>query len=164
VPGQVVGRVPDDSVVVFLIGMRINRWRRVRSWWPVFVGMPRMLAELGKDEAAGLLSAKSYWAGRDLVTVQYWRSLEELGRYARDPQRSHQPAWARHNRRAARSGDVGIWHETYLVPRANIESLYSNMPTAGLGAALGVIPRAAATRTTTHDRMGQQEPEYVEAS
>ena len=152
--GQWVAENPGETVVVFLIGMRINRWRRVRSWWPAFVGMPRMLAELGKHPEAGLLGARSYWSGRNLLSVQYWRSAEQLGRYARDPQRAHQPLWARHNRRAAATGDVGIWHESYVVPAASIESLYANMPAFGLGAALGAVPRAQARRTTAQEMIG----------
>ena len=74
-------------------------------------------------------------------TVQYWRSAEHLGRFARDPEMLHQPAWAAFNRAGAGTGDVGIWHETFLVPAANIESLYGNMPEHGLGAALGSEPR-----------------------
>jgi hypothetical protein len=149
-----VAESPEKTVVVFLIGMRINRWRRVRSWWPAFVGMPRMLTELGKHPEAGLLGARSYWSGRNLLTVQYWRSAEQLGRYARDPQLAHQPAWNRHNRRAAGTGDVGIWHESYVVPAASIESLYANMPAFGLGAALGAGPRAQARRTRARKQIG----------
>lgn len=163
VPGQMVGELPEESVVVFLIGMRFNRLRKVRSWWPAFIGMPRMLAELDQLPDSGLLTARSYWSGRNLLTVQYWRSLEDLGRYARDPSLRHQRAWSAYNRRAAASGDVGIWHESYLVSAANIESLYSNMPPSGLGAAIGVVPRVAARRTTAQDRLGQQAPEYVAA-
>jgi hypothetical protein len=153
--GQWVAESPEETVVVFLIGMRINRWRRVRSWWPAFVGMPRMLAELQKHPEVGLLGAKSYWAGRDLLTVQYWRSAEQLGRYARDPGMTHQPTWSRHNRRAAATGDVGIWHESYVVPAASIESLYANMPAIGLGRALGAVPRARARRTRAQELIGR---------
>jgi hypothetical protein len=159
--GQWVADSPEDTVVVFLIGMRINRWRRVRSWWPAFVGMPRMLAELQKHPEAGLLAAKSYWAGRDLITVQYWRSAEQLGRFARDPAMTHQPTWSRHNKRAAATGDVGIWHESYVVPAASIESLYANMPAIGLGRALGAVPRTQARRTRAHELIGRQEGERV---
>ena len=152
--GQWVAESPDETVVVFLIGMRINRWRRVRSWWPAFVGMPRMLAELERHPETGLLGAKSYWAGRHLLTVQYWRSAEQLGRYARDPAMVHQPAWSRHNRRAAGTGDVGLWHESYVVPATAIESLYANMPPVGLGRALGAVPRARARRTRAREQIG----------
>ncbi len=151
----------EGSVVVFLIGMRINRWRRVRTWWPVFVGMPKMLRELAARPEVGLLGVSTYWAGRNFVTVQYWRSAEHLGRFARDPEMLHQPAWAAFNRAGAGTGDVGIWHETFLVPTANIESLYGNMPEYGLGAALGSEPRGNHGRTSAQDEMGQQDPEYV---
>jgi hypothetical protein len=153
--GQWVAGNPEESVVVFLIGMRINRWRRVRSWWPAFVGMPRMLAELQKHPEAGLLGAKSYWAGRHLITVQYWRSAEQLGRYARDPKMTHQPTWSRHNRRAAATGDVGIWHESYVVPAASTESLYSNMPPVGLGKAIGAVPHTQARPTRAKELISE---------
>jgi hypothetical protein len=157
--------VPEPGVVVFLIGMRFNRFRRVRSWWPTFVGMPRMLRELADHPDVGLIGARTYWSGRNLMVVQYWRSLEQLGRYARDPQMLHQQAWVRHNRRAAATGDVGIWHETYHAPADHIESLYANMPAFGLGAALGSVPRGhARRRTRAQDRMGQEDPEYVAES
>jgi hypothetical protein len=35
---------------------------------------------------------------------------------------------------------VGVWHETYLVERA--ESIYSHMPVAGLAAATASVPVA----------------------
>ena len=35
-----------DEVIVFLIGMRINKPWKVRVWWPVFVAMPKMLKYL----------------------------------------------------------------------------------------------------------------------
>jgi len=162
--GQMVAGAPPESVVVFLIGMRINRLRRVRSWWPAFVAMPRMLRQLESDQDSGLLAAHSYWAGRDFLVVQYWRSLEDLGRYARDPGQAHQPAWARHNRGSAATADVGIWHESYLVPADNIESLYGNMPPHGLAAALGAVPRGQRRRSAAQDRMGQEDPPLVEAS
>ena len=33
------------------------------------------------------------------------------------------------------SGDVGIWHETYLVPAGRYEAIYGSMPRIGLAAA-----------------------------
>jgi Domain of unknown function (DUF4188) len=40
----------DGDLVVYLIGMRINRPWRPDLWLPVFSAMPRMLAELMKDK------------------------------------------------------------------------------------------------------------------
>jgi hypothetical protein len=126
--------------------------------------MPRMLKELeGAD--VGLLGARTYWSGRVFMTVQYWRSAAELGSFARNSTMSHAPAWAAFNSKSAAKAHVGIFHETYLVPSAAIESLYGNMPPFGLGAALGSVERG-----TTRDRsdanvaLETTEPEYVAVS
>ncbi|MGF1598424.1 MAG: monooxygenase family protein [Acidimicrobiales bacterium] len=47
------------------------------------------------------------------------------------------------SRAGAATGDVGIWHETYIEPRERIETLYGNMPPYGLAAAHGWTERAA---------------------
>lgn len=160
--GQYVADPRSDDVVVFIIGMRINRLRKVRSWWPSFVGMPRMLRELAQADR-GLLGVHSLWAGRTLLTIQYWRSAEELGAYARDASLSHAPAWGAFNKQAAGTGDVGIFHETYVVPSERVETLYGNMPAYGLGAAFGSIRRGQrSTTTTAHRRLETSEPDYVE--
>lgn len=161
--GQVVADPQGDEVVVFIIGMRINRWHKVWSWWPVFTAMPRMLREL-KREDRGLLGARTYWSGRVFMTVQYWRSAAELGTYARDGAMGHVPAWRAFNRQQAGTADVGIFHETYVVPRDRIESVYGNMPSFGLGEAHGAIDRgSAAYRSLANERMQTTEPEFVEA-
>jgi hypothetical protein len=53
--GASVADVGDDEVVVFLIGARVHRWRKVRSWFPTFVAMPRMLIQLAKNPDLGVL-------------------------------------------------------------------------------------------------------------
>ena len=131
----------DDGtrVVVFLIGMRVNRWRRVRAWWPVLTAMPRMLRELYADPASGLLGHRLLLGAGGPVVVQYWRDRDSLFAYARDPGRQHRPAWQRFNAAARTSGGaVGIWHETFDVPAGGSESIYVDMPVSGLAAALGV--------------------------
>src|SRR3712207_1972886 len=82
VPGPQIAALDTEEAVVFVIGMRVNRWRRVRSWLPVARAMPRMLAELAEHPEDGLLHACSYWSGRTFLVLQYWRSAEDLGRYA----------------------------------------------------------------------------------
>ena len=159
--GQYVADPPSGDVVVFIIGMRINRLRKVRSWWPSFVGMPRMLRELAKADR-GLLGVHTFWAGRVFLTVQYWRSAEELGAYARDASMSHAPAWGAFNKRAAATGDVGIFHETYVVPSARVESLYGNMPAFGLANAVGSVERGRGHLTSAHQRLDTTQPDYVE--
>ena len=160
--GEQVADVTEEGTVLFVIGMRVNRWRRVRSWWPVFVGMPRMLRELQQDPDLGLLDARTFWAGRTFLVVQHWRSAEQLGRYARDMQHAHGPAWAAFNSsKAPGRADVGIFHETYVVPGDNIETRYGNMPAFGLAAAVGAVPRARGLRRRAHERMGITEPDSL---
>lgn len=160
VGGQYVAQVAGGESVVFVIGMRVNRWRRVRSWWPTFVGMPRMLKELEQTDT-GLLGARTYWSGRVFLVVQYWRSAAELGAYARNGQMLHAPAWGAFNKGAAGTGDVGIFHETYIVTPDAIESVYGNMPPFGLAAAHGWLPRAEArSRNRANQQLQTTEPTY----
>ena len=132
----------DDDVVVFIIGMRINRLRRVHSWLPAFQAMPRMLRELGADPELGLLNVQTFWAGRVLMGVQYWRSFEHLEAFARSRDHAHLPAWREFNWLVRDNGDVGIFHETYRVGPGTAESFYGNMPPFGLAAAVGLAPVA----------------------
>ncbi|MEU7086284.1 DUF4188 domain-containing protein [Streptomyces achromogenes] len=132
------------EVVVLLIGMRVNRFLAVRAWLPVLLGMLRMLRELGKDPGRGLLSKVLLTASpRTYYVVQYWESKEKLYAYATAPDAFHHKAWARLNRleRAGKlRGQVGIWHETYVVPEGSYEAVYGDMPAFGLAAAHGQIP------------------------
>jgi hypothetical protein len=148
----------DDDVAVFIIGMRINRLRRVRSWLPAFRAMPRMLSELAADPSLGLLHVQSFWAGRVIVGVQYWRSFDRLEAFARSADHEHLPAWRTFNRLVRDNTDVGIFHETYRVGPGTAETFYGNMPSFGMAAAVGVVPvtqrgQSAARRmgTTTTD-------------
>jgi hypothetical protein len=124
----------DGEVVVFLIGMRINRMWKLHKWLPVVMAMPRMLRELQADPGSGLLGFQS-WFGNPNIFVQYWRSFEHLERYAKDPTHAHRPAWAAFNRTVGSNGDVGIWHETYRVRPGDFECVYNNMPLFGLARA-----------------------------
>jgi hypothetical protein len=133
----------DGEFVVFLIGMRINRWWKIHKWLPVAMAMPRMRRELEQDEQSGYLGG-TQWAGNPTIFVQYWRSFEHLERYATDPKRSHRPAWARFNRAVGSNGDVGIWHETYRVRPGDYECIYNNMPRFGLGKATRLVDATGA--------------------
>jgi hypothetical protein len=64
------------------------------------------------------------------------------------------PAWRDFNRRIASNGDVGIWHETFLVKDGAHESLYNNMPRWGLAHAGTAVP-AEGSRKSAKGRLGQ---------
>lgn len=132
----------DGDVVVFLIGMRVNKPWKVRQWWPVFTAMPPMLKELSTDPESGLLGWRGFFGPRTATLLQYWESMDKLQRFAGDPARGHRPAWLAYFRDSYASGAVGIWHETYVVPAGSHESVYGNMPAVGLGAVDGVVPVA----------------------
>ena len=127
------------EVVVFLIGMRINKPWKLRQWLPVFTAMPKMLQYLEQHPEKGLLGYRQSFFPATFL-VQYWRSFADLERFARNPDDPHLEPWRQFNRLVKASGDVGIWHETYRVNTADIETIYSNMPPVGLGEALGMIP------------------------
>jgi hypothetical protein len=137
--------------VVFLIGMRINRFWKFWRWGPVAIAMGRMLRELEADPGAGLLSVEA-WPGRTTILVQYWRSFEALERYATDAAREHRPAWTAFNRAIGSNGDVGIWHETYRVRPGDYECVYNNMPLFGLAKATRAVP-ATGRRESAAGRM-----------
>jgi hypothetical protein len=140
----------DGDFVVFLIGMRINKLWKVHKWLPVFLAMPRMLKELQARPESGLLGYRTIGG---LASLQYWRSFEHLEAYARAPELSHWPAWIAFNRRLAKSrGDVGIWHETYLVRAGQYEAVYSGMPPFGLGK-VGRLVDAVAARESARQRL-----------
>ncbi len=128
-----------DEIVVFLIGMRVNKPWKVFSWWPMFTAMPRMLRYLDAHPEKGLLGYQAALLPAPLV-VQYWRSFGDLERFARDRNDPHLEPWRQFNRKVGASGDVGIWHETYQVQTADIETIYGNMPPSGLAAAVGMVP------------------------
>ena len=145
----------EGPLVVFVIGMRINRWLAVRKWWPPFTAMPRMLKELAADPGSGFLGGVLMLRGlRMPLLIQYWRSFEDLDRYALDPGRAHLPAWTAFNKAVGGDGSVGIFHETFLVEAGRYESVYANMPPFGLAAVAGVVP-ATGSRNSARERLSR---------
>jgi hypothetical protein len=133
----------DGDFVVFLIGMRVTKPWRPTKWLPVFLAMRRMLKQLKADPEKGLLGAHiAIILGVGPSVVQYWRSYEDLNRFARDPASLHLPRWRWFNKNVGASGDVGIWHETYRVRAGEYECMYGNMPVIGLAAAGRHVPIA----------------------
>ncbi|MCX4239672.1 DUF4188 domain-containing protein [Paraliomyxa miuraensis] len=129
----------DEGFVVFLIGARINKWWLLPVAWAVGRAFGRMLAELQADPDSGLLSFESY-VGRTTLTLQYWRSLEDLQRYAHARERAHVPAWRRWIKEWGLRAAVGIWHETYVVEPGTYECFYQHMPAFGLGRVGPLVP------------------------
>ncbi|MDT0302420.1 DUF4188 domain-containing protein [Streptomonospora wellingtoniae] len=149
---------PRDSLTVFLLGARVNALLRPRRWVWVARAFRRMDAELADDPGRGLLYSRTLPSVRGVTVIQYWESTEALLRYAHDA--THSAAWRRYYRQG---GDAaGLWHETYEVglpqsggtdaegdceePPRGYEAIYVNVPTTGLGGALGTRPVDRDTR------------------
>ena len=110
-----------------------------------------MIKELEKlpSEETGFLGHN----GIGFAMVQYWRSFDHLEAYARSQDHAHFPAWTAFNKRMKNArGDVGIWHETYLVKAGHYEAIYSGMPAYGLGRVSSLVP-ATGNRNEARQRL-----------
>jgi hypothetical protein len=99
---------------------------------------------------------------RTIVSVQYWRSTEDLEHFARNPADPHLGAWRRFNQAVGADGTVGIFHETYRVRAGEYECVYGNMPRFGL-AAVGEHVPAVGRRETMRRRLGGESEPAVTA-
>ena len=152
VPGRMTAHV-DGGFVVFLIGMRINKAWLIHKWWPVFRAMPALLRRATEDDI-GLLDYHIALQPRGPILVQYWRDAESLQRFARSSLYPHLATWRAFNRKVGFTGDVGFWHETYVIEPGGYECVYGNMPRFGLAAAGQHVPVSSKGETAA-DRLRQ---------
>lgn len=127
----------SEPVVVFLIGMRVNRGGGGGRWPWRCRGCSRAWA---REPELGLLPVETFTRGRTVLLVQYWATHEQLERFATARDLPHAAPWARFTRELSGSGDVGIYHETYLVESGKVEAIYGDMPRFGLAAATSHVP------------------------
>jgi hypothetical protein len=143
----------DQSLVVFVIGMRINHFRKVGKWLPVARSMGPMISELYRNPESGFLGTEVMLRNhRTIVLLQYWRDFDCLEAYARNRDQLHWPAWSAFNKSVGNDGTVGIFHETYAVAAGAHETIYGNMPLFGLGKVAGIVP-ATGSRDAARSRM-----------
>jgi hypothetical protein len=151
-PGRVAAAY-QGPLVVFIIGLRINRFWRFGKWLPVARAMGPMIAELSRDPDSGFLGAETAISfPRTVLLIQYWRDFECLESYARDRDRKHWPAWTAFNKAIGADGTVGIFHETYCVEAGRHETIYANMVPFGLGRIAGTVA-ATGSRNEARSRM-----------
>ncbi|MDW8543561.1 DUF4188 domain-containing protein [Staphylococcus sp. KG4-3] len=125
--------LPNESITLFLIGLRVNKWYKIHKWLPVLLAMPPMLNELLKNKSLGCLSYEMFFKYRGVMIVQYWKSNEQLLFYSKMPK--HLKAWHRFAKVLKQNDAVGFYHETYNSGSKQYENIYINMPDFGLGKA-----------------------------
>lgn len=91
-------------MVVFIIGMRINRLLAFSKWIPVARAMGPMIRELYEHPELGFMDCEIFFNLRGPTLVQYWRSFAHLERYARGER--HLKAWKHFNRTIGDHGDT----------------------------------------------------------
>ena len=148
----------NQPFVVFLIGMRINKFFAFSKWIPTAKAMSPMLRSLNQNPEKGFLGGETFVYWRGVGLIQYWRSFEDLERFARNPADAHLEAWQRFNQAIGADGSVGIWHETYLIEPGRYEAVYGNMPVFGLAAATKHVPAMGRKETARRRLGGDGEP------
>jgi Domain of unknown function (DUF4188) len=161
IPGRFTADI-EGPFVVFMIGMRVNKFFAFRKWIATAMAMRPMIRTLYEHPEKGFLGAQTFFSLRGVVTIQYWRSFEDLERFARDKNDPHLAAWRQFNKSIGSDGSVGIWHETFLVDEGKYEALYGNMPVFGLASASQHVP-ATGRRETARRRLGGDSEPAIES-
>ncbi|SCG48292.1 monooxygenase family protein [Micromonospora rifamycinica] len=132
----------EGDFAVFMTGMRVNNFFKVKRWLPTFWSMGGVLKAMWADqETTGALHAHAYWGNRGAVMIVYFRSIEHLERFANNRELAHSKALQDYFRRMKDNPAVGIWHESYVVHDGEYEAVYNHMPEAtGLAAAGECVP------------------------
>lgn len=155
IPGRYSAQM-EESFVVFVIGMRINRLFALHKWIPVVKAMGPMIKELYQNPEHGFISTEIFWNWRGITLLQYWKSYEQLEKYARGG--THLKAWIKFNKSVGTDGTVGIYHETYMIQPGQYECIYGNMPKFGLAKAGRHIPAVGRMETSKRRLGGENDP------
>lgn len=152
-PGRFTAANGED-IVVFLVGIRFNGWRGLLPAVQTFFKMPAMVSALERYPELGCLGSHVAFGWRTAYVMQYWRSYEDLERFAHAPAEAHFPAWRWYARLGTTARDTGVWHETFRVSAGAYESIYVNMPQFGLAKA--TAHRSLAATSTSGERLGER--------
>jgi len=68
----------DEPFVVFIIGMRVNKFFAFRKWIATAMAKGPMIRTLYEHPEKGFLGAQTLISWRGVTTIQYWRSFEDL--------------------------------------------------------------------------------------
>jgi hypothetical protein len=133
ISGRRMAKIEGDFVV-FHIGARPNNGIDAFFKW-MGDAMDAMTRELEAEQPLGYLGGESYvgLASQGTTMIQYWRSMEHLNKWARNPKNKHASAWAKLMAKGRETNAYGFWHETFEVKANNYECIYVNCPPLLLG-------------------------------
>src|SRR2546430_11090391 len=157
IPGRFTADI-EGPFVVFIIGMRVNKFFAFRNGIETAMAMGPMIRTLYEHPEKGFLGAQTFVYWRGVATVQYWRSFEDLERFARDKNDPHLGAWRRFNKSIGSDGSVGIWHESFMVDAGKYEAPYGNMPVFGLASAAKHVSATGRREPAGRSRGGDSDP------
>ena len=131
-PGQ-------EKIAVLLLGNKTNHplgifAPGVRDLGDHFMGMMKEL--YGDQESTGFLGA-SQWEHTDDngiaegVNISYWRSIEDVHRFAHGP--VHRRAWNWWDKNAKDFAHIGLMHEVFEAPAGMWEGVYLNFQPTLIG-------------------------------
>jgi hypothetical protein len=151
---RVVASLPESVAELCLVRVGLQ-CRGIRSLlYALRLGraLDREAAE-AVASGAGLLHAIRFVIARDhFGMLQYWESFEALEAWSRRP--PHSEWWRGAVERMRTRGDFGIYHETFLVPRSHVETIYLDCRPTGLGA-FGTLGEPVGPMTTGRGRLGR---------
>ena len=152
---RAVAMVPEgvSELVLLRMGLRALKWT---AWGHI----KRLANEVERasaraiTEKAGLLhSERVRFEGRHLGFLQYWSGFDALEAWAR--REPHSAWWRSAVERMRSRGDIGVYHEAYIVARDGAESIYMNCPPTGLSA-FGILKEPVGPLTTSRDRLNRR--------
>jgi hypothetical protein len=152
---RVVARPPDhvEELCLVRLGLVVRKLRALPFSAKMGRAIGRATAEAVESGSGLLRSERFRFAWDHFGVLQYWSSFEALEGWSHRP--PHSDWWREALERMREQGDFGVYHETFLVPRSRVESIYLNCPPVGLSA-FGVTGEAVGTSTTSRDRLGRR--------
>ncbi|WP_435194658.1 monooxygenase family protein [Natronomonas sp. EA1] len=148
----------DGDFVIYINGMRLNTLRALPRWIRASRETAKIFKRLEADPDSGFLGYHPAFMGLPKgAAIQYWRSLEDLRRFANDPGDLHVPAWLWYNE--TDDGGLGFWAELYVIEAGNCETFYRSIEPTGPGEFFGVVEADERER-----RLGLSEDGVVEES
>ncbi|WP_198665704.1 monooxygenase family protein [Haloprofundus halophilus] len=131
----------DDGVVIYINGIRLNKLSALPHWLLANWKVARMFKELEADPKSGFLGYTPIFLGlRKGAAMQYWRSLEDLQRFATEQNGPHVSAWKWYNEKVDPDGGLGFWAELYVVDGDSFETFFRNVPPIGIGKYAKMVP------------------------